>query len=168
MAISSYAAYMYFSGQSNIIGQPLVDTEFPPHTISPIYMKPVTWLMLTSAIAWYCILELVKEKVVDPDGRLNSPRGVSLVLALLFLVAIVSFYEAIFNFILWGSLIAQFEPGEPFNPDKLVNPYPVDSYKVNLTFATKVGVTILGCSLYGIYVFKGLKDRNPSMPAVPK
>jgi hypothetical protein len=162
IAISSYAAYMYFSGQSEIIGEPLVNTEFPPHTISPIYMKPVTWLMISSAIAWYCLLEVIKERVVVPDGKPRYRRSVSIVFAILFLIALVSFYEMLFNFVLWGSLMAQVQPGEPFSPDSLVNPYPSDGYKVNLTFATKVGVTIFGCSIYGVFVFKGLKDQQSS------
>jgi hypothetical protein len=162
IALSSYAAYMYFSGRSEIIGEPLVNAEFPPQTVSPIYMKPVTWLMISSAVAWYSLLEVIKERVVAPNGSSRYPRGVSLVLAILFLIALVSFYEVLFNFILWASLMAHVQPGEPFNPDTLVNPYPSDGYKVNLTFATKVGVSILGCSVYGIYVFKDLNNRQSS------
>jgi hypothetical protein len=161
IAISSFAAYMYYSGQSDIVGQPLVDSEFPPQSISPIYLKPATWLMISTVISWYCILELVKEKLA-PDRKVKNSRVVSALFAIMLVIAVVSFYEVLFNFFLWGSLMAISDTPGSLNPDKLVNPYPPDGYKINLAVATKVGVTIFACSLYGIYVFKGLRDLRSS------
>lgn len=127
------------------IGGRLVASEFPSPEVSPIYFKPATYLVLLVIAFWYSLMDLTKKWI------LSKQRGVYFFRLALLLIAILALYEVLFNFILWDSLLGLQEPSE-FNPDKVTNVYPSEKYPVNLVFATKVGITILGCSVYGLVI----------------
>ncbi|MEW5841580.1 hypothetical protein [Nitrososphaera sp.] len=140
-------AYSYTTG-NDVIGESLVDSEFPPPNVSPLFLKPVTWLMVLAVISWYSFVELVKERV-QALGRTQR----SVVLLLLLLAAVISLYEVLFNFMLWGViLVKQGASSSSFNPDSVVNTFPTDAYKINLVAATKFYLTVLACSVYGLAV----------------
>jgi O-antigen ligase len=137
----------YFRGQ-NIIGQSLVDSEFPSPSISPFYLKPATWLMFLMIISWYFILQLSKDKI-----RKLSANYASIVSAAFLVITIMSFYEMLYNFMLWSVILSHQDPSS-LNPDKAINTFPSDAYKVNLVFATKIAVTIFGSAIYGFYMVR--------------
>jgi len=132
----------------DVIGQTLVDSEFPPPGLSPFYLKPATWLMILITIAWFSFIELIKDRVRRERGVVRSVISVS------FLLAIILFlYEVAYNFMIWGVMLINSD-GSSFHPDEIMNEFPSERYKVNLVFATKSFVTLLGCSLYGLYVLR--------------
>jgi hypothetical protein len=91
-AITMYALYAslveYLSTGKIVIGEVLVTTEFPAIGLS----KLVTYLMIVSVLAWYCVTKLGGEKVKDIKPALKA------ILQLIVLViAIVSLYEFVYN-----------------------------------------------------------------------
>ena len=64
-AITMYALYAslieFLSTGKTVIGDVLVTTEFPVKGLS----KLVTYLMIVSVLAWYCVTKLGGEKVKD-------------------------------------------------------------------------------------------------------
>src|SRR5262245_49911759 len=64
-AITMYALYAslveYLSTGKIVIGEILVTTEFPVKGLS----KLITYLMIVSVVAWYCVTKLGGEKVKD-------------------------------------------------------------------------------------------------------
>lgn len=137
----------HYTGQ-DIIGQNLVDSEFPPPSISPFYLKPATWLMILMIISWYYILQLSKERL-----RKTKATYASILSAAFLVITILTFYEMLYNFMFWSVLLSHQDPAF-LNPDKAVNMFPSDAYKVNLVFATKMAVTIFGCAAYGFYFIR--------------
>ena len=62
--------------------------------------KLVTYLMIVSVVAWYCVTKLGGDKVK------NIPKSMRTLLQLIVLVIlIISIYEFFYNFIIWNSLI---------------------------------------------------------------
>jgi hypothetical protein len=142
-----YQVQAYLLG-IDVIGQTFVDSEFPAPELSPFYLKPATWLMITIIIAWYAFIELIKDRV-----RRERRFVKSLITSGLLLAIILSFYEVAYNFMMWGVLMVSSNEAA-VNPDTVINMFPSDRYKVNLVFATKSFVTILGCGLYAFYVLR--------------
>jgi hypothetical protein len=131
----------------DVIGHTLVDSEFPPPDVSPFFLKPATILMALIIVAWYCIVELTKDRVRRETGPMKK------MISIIFLLTIIlSFYEVVYNFIIWNVMLVN-DNGDSFHPDDIANTFPTEKYSVNLVFATKSFVTLLGCSLYGFYVF---------------
>lgn len=140
-----------------IIGDALVNNpngtpaEIPPSSISPFYVKPVTVLFASLVVFFFCLFSLLRK----PMER--SPRSLRTFLMLLsLLILTISCYETLFNFTLWGSqLVTQGDP------DKIVNIYPISSYKINLVFATKSFVALIFVSFFSVITFKGsLESEN--------
>lgn len=129
------------------IGQPFVDNEIPSPSLFPLFTKPITILSILIIVCWFSIMGLIKNRVYSLGS--NSRAAITL----LFLIAsLVSFYEVLFNFMLWGSLISR-QDSEAFNPDNAVNTFPTNLYPVNMVFSTKISVVVFGCSLYALVVF---------------
>jgi hypothetical protein len=149
--VAGYAIVRSHLTGNEVIGQTLVDSEFPSPGSLPFFLKPVTWLMILITISWFSFVEVIKDRVRAERGLVRSVISVSFLL-----VIIMSLYESLYNFMLWGAILANADP-ETFNPDKVVNPFPSGQYKTNLVFATKLFVTVLGCSVYGFYV---LREEN--------
>ena len=152
--IVSYGLAISAIRHDAIIGQSFIDTEIPPPTYSPIYFKPATLLMISSIILWYCIMEVSKAEI-----RRLSNAARSLYFLAAFLLAAVTLYELIYNFMLWSTILSS-QSATSFNPDKATNAFPNDKYQVSLVFATKVGTTILVCSLYSLYLLREKGERT--------
>jgi hypothetical protein len=153
IVLTILAVYYYVTPRP-IVGDSLVNTpsgtplELPTPGTFFFYVKPVTIMffsLVTISFSGFTLL----------GGRLSRlPRGLRAFLMLVsLLVLVVSVYEVLFNFTLWGSLLVK----EP-NPDTIVNSYPVSSYKTNLAFATKAFVALLFVSYFAFATFKNSLD----------
>ncbi len=149
-------AIFYFANPRSIIGDALVNTqngtpvEFPPPNISPIYVKPVTIMFITSVIFAFSLFSLIQRRL---DHIPRSVRALFLLISVAVLA--ISSYETLFNFVIWGS--SMLSHGDP---DTIVNAYPVSSVKVNLVFATKSFVALIFVSYFSIVTFKSSLDRE--------
>src|SRR6476469_6843591 len=99
-AITFYSLYVslyeYLNTGKVIIGEVLVETEFPVKGLA----KLVTYLMIVSVMGWYCVVRLGGENVK------SIPKWLKSILQLIVLaIAIVALYEFVYNFIIWNSLI---------------------------------------------------------------
>src|SRR6187431_3635696 len=118
-AITFYALYqsiIEFAATGKIvIGEILVKTEFPFKGLS----KLVTYLMIVSVVAWYCVTKLGEDKVK------NVPKSIRSILQLIVLaILIISIYEFIYNFIIWSALITADLVNGELRLDDLYMPYP--------------------------------------------
>ncbi len=146
-AITFYALYLsvveYTATGKIVIGEILVKTEFPFKGLS----KLVTYLMIVSVISWYCVTKLGGEKVKEVSPALRS------ILQLIVLViAIVSLYEFVYNFIVWSSLITINALGGSINLDSISIPYPNPDTPWNLVFATKMSLAAFLISTHAFYI----------------
>ena len=146
-SITAYALYVsigeYLKTGRVVIGEVLVNTEFPIHGIS----KLVTYLMIVSVVGWYCVTRLGGEKVR------NIPESMKLVLQLVVLaIAVISLYEFIYNFVIWGSLITDDAMKGILKLDSINMPYPNPKTPWNLVFATKMSLAALIISAHGFYI----------------
>ncbi|MER3407803.1 MAG: hypothetical protein C4292_03250 [Nitrososphaera sp.] len=148
IVIVALIAYSAATGPSDVIGEAFVKNEFPPPSIFPVFLKPITLIMILSVVAWYSLVEMVK-----PTVRAMAPSRRSLVVLLLLVIAVVSCYEVLFNFMLWGTMLGNQSPSS-FNPDTVVNTFPSEMYKTNLVAATKFYFVVFACSLYGMVALR--------------
>ena len=156
--IVGYYAITSTEESNKIIGLALVENEVPPPEIFPLFTKPVTVLLVLIVVFWFAIIGIVKDRV---NSFGYSKR---MLVKLLFVIAsIASFYEVLFNFMLWSSLLTMgiIQDNPSFNPDTAVNVFPTDRYPVNMVFATKIAVVIFGCSMYALVTFwSGKKEAR--------
>ena len=145
--ITIYSLYVsineYLITGKVIIGEVLVNTEFPVKGLA----KLVTYLMVVSVVAWYCVSKLGTDKVK------NVPKSVRSILQLIVLaILIISIYEFFYNFIIWNALItADLVKGE-LRLDDLFMPYPNPNTPWNLVFATKMSLAALIISAHGFFI----------------
>lgn len=147
-AIVALVVYSAATDQTDVIGEALVNNELPPPDVFPVFLKPITLIMILAVVAWYSLVELVK-----PAVRALTPARRSAVLLLLLVTAVVSCYEVLFNFMLWGTMLGNQSPSN-FDPDTVVNTFPSETYRTNLVAATKFYFVVFACSLYGIVALK--------------
>jgi len=145
--IAFYSIYVslneYLINGKVIIGEVLVNTEFPFKGLS----KLVTYLMIVSVIAWYCVTKLGGDRVK------NIPKSIRTLLQLIVLVIlIISIYEFFYNFIIWNSLITADLIQGQLKLDNLYMPYPNPHTPWNLVFATKMSLAALIISSHGFYI----------------
>jgi hypothetical protein len=145
-AITFYAIFVslgeYVQTGRIVIGEVLVDTEFP----FPGLAKLVTYLMIVSVVGWYCVVRLGGDKVKSIPNWLKS------ILQLIVLViAVVAFYEFVYNFIVWNSLITADAIKGVMNFDGVNVPYPNPETPWNLVFATKMSFAAFLISAHGFY-----------------
>lgn len=145
--ITFYSLYVslneYFATGKVIIGQVLVNTEFPFKGLA----KLVTYLMMVSVVGWYCVTKLGGDKVK------NIPKSIRSLLQLIVLVIlIISIYEFFYNFIIWNALITTDLINGQINLDALAMPYPNPDTPWNLVFATKMSLAALLISSHGFYI----------------
>ena len=146
-AITMYALYAslieFLSSGKTVIGDVLVTTEFPVKGLS----KLVTYLMIVSVLAWYCVTKLGGEKVKDVKPSVKA------VLQLIILViAVVSLYEFVYNFVVWSSLITVDAMQGVMKLDTINVPYPNPKVPWNLVFATKMSLAAFLISAHGFYI----------------
>jgi hypothetical protein len=144
--ITFYALYVsiheYINTGKVVIGEVLVNTEFPFHGLS----KLVTYLMIVSVVGWYCVTRLGGDKVK------NIPESIKSILQLVVLaIAVVALYEFIYNFIIWNSFITVDAMKGIMKLDSISVPYPNPKTPWNLVFATKMSLAAFLISAHGFY-----------------
>ena len=144
--ITSYGLYIstgeYFKTGRIVIGEVLVNTEFPFHG----FLKLVTCLMILSVLSWYCVTKIGGEKVMNIP---NSTRSILQLVAIA--IAVIALYEFIYNFIIWSSLITDNALRGVINTDKIYVPYPNPATPWNLVFATKMNLAAFLISAHAFY-----------------
>jgi hypothetical protein len=151
LIIVAYTTIEALDSGKGPIGQKLVDSEFPSPEASPFYLKPITWIMTLLVMAWYSFVEITKTAVWKlPQFAQSIIRG------LLVLTIVLSLYEVMYNFMFWDVVLSRSDSSS-FHPDSVVNNFPTDKYSMNLVFATKIFVTVLGCSAYALYAYRQQK-----------
>ncbi|HEY7108878.1 MAG TPA: hypothetical protein VH415_05585 [Nitrososphaeraceae archaeon] len=154
-AITMYALYAslveYLSTGKIVIGEVLVTTEFPANGLS----KLVTYLMIVSVLAWYCVTKLGGEKVKD-----IKPAIKAILQLIVLVIAIVSLYEFVYNFMVWSSLITVDAMQGIMKLDSINVPYPNPTTPWNLVFATKMSLAAFLISTHGFYIMVRKKKTN--------
>jgi hypothetical protein len=156
LVITSYGIAATLTGHISVVGATLVDFEFPPPSISPIYAKPISYLMIAALALTFSGLELAK-----PQMAKFSKSQLSLIRLLAFIGIVLAGYEVLYNFALWTAEIATSSLLGVLNPDVLLTPPLVTANPrapLNLVFATKISTTILAVSVYVFYVMRQI-DR---------
>ncbi|MGQ9470016.1 MAG: hypothetical protein ACUVTD_09425 [Nitrososphaerales archaeon] len=138
----------------NVVGETLVNTEFPPMNF-PFYAKPVTWLVASVIVFWFSFLELNKKTISKIP---KFARQLSMLIA--FFIGAMALYEVFFNFTLWGSLMATSEILGELNPDLLVNPFPNPEKPWNLVYATKIFLLITIVAFYTFYFLTRMDSKS--------
>lgn len=146
-AITSYALYVsigeYFKTDRVVIGEVLVNTEFPAEGFS----KLVTYLMIVSVVGWYCVTRL------GGDAVKGIPKPIKSILQLIVLaIAVIALYEFIYNFVIWSSLITADAMKGIIRLDDVNLPYPNPETPWNLVFATKMSLAAFLISAHGFYI----------------
>jgi hypothetical protein len=129
----------------------LVTTEFPANGLS----KLVTYLMIVSVLAWYCVTKLGGEKVKD-----IKPAIKAILQLIVLVIAIVSLYEFVYNFMVWSSLITVDAMQGIMKLDSINVPYPNPTTPWNLVFATKMSLAAFLISTHGFYIMVRKKKTN--------
>jgi hypothetical protein len=139
-ALALYVAFAYVNGANTIVGDNLVNTssgtplEFPPPSISPVYVKPATILYASTIVFIVSLMSLVESSLLHVKSFY-----ISLGFVVFFLAASLCLYEVLFNFSLWNTVMTQqIQSTGRLNPDSATNVYPIGKYAINLAFATKV------------------------------
>ena len=133
----------YLATGKVVIGEVLVNTEFPMKGLS----KLVTYLMIVSVVGWFCVMRLGSKKTE------NTAQTVRSILRLVALgIAVITFYEFIYNFVVWNALMTADAIRDIINPDMLHIAYPNPLIPWNLVFATKMFLAAFVISAHAFYV----------------
>jgi hypothetical protein len=154
--ITMYALYAsvieYMSTGKIVIGEVLVTTEFPVKGLS----KLVTYLMIVSVLAWYCVTKLGGEKVKDV-----KPSVKAVLQLIVLIIAVVSLYEFVYNFVVWSSLITVDAMQGVIKLDSINVPYPNPKTPWNLVFATKMSLAAFLIATHGFYIM--VRKKKPEL-----
>jgi hypothetical protein len=155
VSVLTFATVSLVTQGIGIVGSNLVEVEFPPPSISPIYAKPITWLYAASLVFMYSELELVKEKVAKLQyGTLEVCKFVA------FFAAGIAFFELAYNLIFWGGELAAQAVLGHLNPDTIANPFPDLKHPINVVFASKVSAWVLIAGVYIFHYVSKIKDER--------
>jgi hypothetical protein len=152
LSICFYALHIsvgeYLSYDKLIIGEVLVNTEFPLQG-SP---KLITYLMIVSVVSWFCVTKLAGDKLNVIPASIKS-------LCQLFILAIVviTLYEFVYNFVLWNSFLANEVIAGNFRLEDISVPYPNPETPWNLIFATKMTMAAFLISAHAFYIISKSK-----------
>lgn len=135
------------------IGLAFVTTEFPPPSVFPLYMKPITWFYISGLALFYSAFQ-VHRKIIFAFPKILVE--VTRVFCFVFLGATI--YEVLFNFTLWGGLIAAEAVRGNLNPDLLLNTFPNPAIQWSLVFLTKMFVFLAILASYYLYFLN--KNKN--------
>ena len=95
--------------------------------------KLVTYLAICSVLSWFCVTKIGSKRVE------NTPKIIKDIFAITSLILIVvSAYEFVYNFTVWGSLITIDVLDKTPNLDEISIKYPNPETPWNLVFATKM------------------------------
>ena len=154
LVISSYGIVAEFTGHINIVGATLVDAEIPPPSISPIYAKPISFLMIAALALTFSGFELAK-----PRMSRFSKSQMSFIKLIAFVGIALAAYEVLYNFAIWTAEIATNSLLGVLNPDLLINSFPNPKTPWNLVFATKLSTTVLAVTVYMFYVVRQIEKK---------
>jgi len=159
MAILAYTIVSLFTQGIGVIGANLVDVEFPPPSVFPIYAKPITILYAAVLVFMFSELELIRDRAARvSDGALSVYKFFA------FFSATISFFELAYNLIFWsGGLAAQAILGH-LNPDAIANPYPDLIHPINVVFASKIAAVFFIAGIYVFYYISKIQDMRDSLP----
>ena len=153
---SIYGIVMAIYRAIEVVGETLVDVEFPPIHIFPFfYMKPVTWLNFAIITLTYSSLELGTAVI----AKLSEFKK-NLIKLSLFVLGSLAVYETLFNFTLWSGLISRDSIKESLNPDLIINPFPNPDIPWNIVFSTKLYLAILIICVYTFYFIKKIESNS--------
>lgn len=137
------------------VGKYMVMTEIHiiPHII---YLKPITLTVILLFLGYAAGIEYV-----DSIGGIKSAKTSSIIFIISSLFTFISFYELLFNFMLWGALISSISLDGTVqgNIDILINTFPNPYQSWNLVFATKMFTLLFFVSILTlIYSIKWKKS----------
>lgn|SRR5574341_122797 len=134
----------YLATGKVVIGEVLVNTEFPMKGS----IKLVSYLMIVSVVGWFCIMKLGSKKTE------NTSQTVRSILRLVVLgIAVITFYEFIYNFVVWNALMTtDMLINNMIRIDMLKIEYPSTTTPWNLVFATKMFLAAFVISAHAFYV----------------
>jgi len=133
--------------------------------------KPITFFQYSAFLAFALFINSFKEKLEK-----SNKKNIYIIAG--FLIAMISFYEVLFNFFYWFSLYNFYGVGtdidalrnlieqQKFNVTYLFNMTNIQVlnktgiYPVNLNLASKLVVLLLFCSLYWIYFVQNLNSKK--------
>jgi hypothetical protein len=140
-------------------------------TVELYFGKPITFFQYTAFLAFAFFINSIKERLEKSDKK-----DVYLIIG--FFIAMVSFYEVLFNFFYWFSLYNFYGIGtdldslknlierQKFNVTYLFNMTNTEVlnrtgiYPVNLNLASKLVVLLFFCSVYWIYFMSNLNKKK--------
>jgi len=126
-----------------VIGEVLVNTEFPVSGFS----KLVTYLMISSVVGWYSVTKIGRKRT---ENMSKTTRSILRLIALA--IAVVTFYEVIYNFIVWDALMTADAISGIIRIDVLNIPYPNPTTPWSLVFATKMFLSAFVISSHAFYL----------------
>ena len=155
VAILGYATYSLLTQGIGVVGSSLVDVEFPPPSLFPVYAKPITLLYVCCLVFMYSELELVRDRAVKlQDGTIHVLRFLS------FAVGAVAVFELAYNLIFWGGVLAAQAVLGHLSPDTIANPFPDLTHPINAVFATKVAAAVMIAAVYAFYYLTRVQDSK--------
>jgi hypothetical protein len=155
LIISSYGIVAELTGHIAIVGATLVDVEIPPASISPIYAKPISFLMIAALALTYSGFELAK-----PHMGKFSKSQISFIKLVAFVGIALAGYEVLYNFAIWTAEIGTNSLLGVLNPDLLINQFPNPNTPWNLVFATKLSTTIFVVTVYMFYIVRQVEKKT--------
>jgi len=139
----------------NVVGEVLVTLEVPPIEVFPLfYSKPITWLSAAILALYFSSLELGKDMVMQWR---KFHRDILKFFA--FFVCAMATYEVLFNFTLWGGLIASDSILGELNVDLIKNTFPNPETPWNIVFATKLFTVLTIISAYSFYYLQRIESK---------
>ena len=139
----------------NVVGEVLVTLEVPPIEVFPLfYSKPITWLSAAILALYFSSLELGKDMVMQWR---KVHRDILKFFA--FFVCAMATYEVLFNFTLWGGLIASDSILGELNVDLIKNTFPNPETPWNIVFATKLFTVLTIISAYSFYYLQRIESK---------
>ena len=139
----------------NVVGEVLVTLEVPPIEVFPLfYSKPITWLSAAILALYFSSLELGKDMVIQWR---KFHRDILKFFA--FFVCAMATYEVLFNFTLWGGLIASDSILGELNVDLIKNTFPNPETPWNIVFATKLFTVLAIISAYSFYYLQRIESK---------
>ncbi|MGN6349948.1 MAG: hypothetical protein ACTHL3_00625 [Candidatus Nitrosocosmicus sp.] len=116
--------------------------------------KLVTYLAIFSVLSWFCVTKIGSKKVERTPKIVKDVFGTVAVILI-----VVSAYEFVYNFTVWGSLITFNLLHQPTNPDEISIKYPNPKTPWNLDFATKMTLAAFIISCHSFYVIHKSYNR---------
>lgn len=151
---STYGVVAALVQDANVVGENLVTLEVPPISVFPLfYSKPITWLTAALFALFFSALELGRDDVL----KWSKFRRDMLKFAAFFIGGMAA-YEVMFNFTLWGGLIASDSILGELNVDIIKNTFPNPNTPWNIVFATKLFTALFIISVYAFYYLQQIES----------